>query len=138
MCIVWLPFLPGSTSALVAVFLAGCPSALNFFLLLFFLFFLYLFFLFFVIVISSFNFYYFLLFLLIFLLFSCFGPLSRSLWVSAALLDDFPGLVLLFVDSSGQPSPICKLYVFYPFILVSPVLVSIFFRVFRFWTAHAI
>ena len=126
----WLPFLPGSTSALMAVFLAGRTFGFKLFPVAIFLIFPWLFFLFFLFFVV--NFYYFPLFedLIVifayFIIFSCFWPLSSPFLVSVALLDDCPGLLLLFVVSSGSAIPhlqALRLLVIYS---VSPVPVSIF------------
>ena len=88
-----LLFLPGSASALVAVFFAGLTFGFKHFpFVICFYFSLVYSFYFLLLLLVLIIFYYFLVIFIDFLLFSCFGPLSRSLWVSAALLDDCPGL----------------------------------------------
>ena len=107
----WLLLLPSSTSALMAVFLAGLTFGFNLVLFLFLLLFLL-----FIFVIFS-------LFLLLLFLFILFGLMLRfyyflfrgySNWCKLALLDIRSSLVDLCVcSSSGPSSPICKFYVFY-------------------------
>ena len=79
MCSVRLPFLPGSPSALVAVFSAGLTFGFKPFLFLFVLFFLFIFFIFHY---FSFIFVYYSLGLILKLFWSLSGPLwcHRSVW----------------------------------------------------------
>ena len=130
-----LPFLPGSTSALMAVFPAGRTFGFKLFPIVIFSYFL-------------------LVILFIFLIFViiCYFPLNEDLvvifcvfnyfflfltsfevhLVSVALLDDCPGLMTLFVVRSGSVIPHLQALRLLVVILVSPVPVSIVFRVFNF------
>ena len=126
-----LPFLPSSTSALMAVFLARRTFGFRLFpvfivlIVPFFILLIFSYFLLFIVIILFIIFLFFedfgCYFLFILFFFLIFG-LFRGLLVSAALLDDCPGLLTLFVVSSGSFIPHLQALVF-----VSPIPVFPFY-----------
>ena len=104
-----LLFLPSSTSALVAVFLAGLTFGFLLFPFVIVLIFLLLFFLFFLyfcclLLLFLFSFILLELFFCLFIIFNLFNFL-RSPWCQVALLDGCHSLLYYFVGSSGPAIP---------------------------------